>query len=131
MFRKIFAVLWLALACLAILATPASANVLQSATATANCQGYNLTAVAHNLGIGTTYTINYNFVLTCNGGSPVNVPGTIVFKATAHVMTVSQSGTFPGLAGTCTVTGTAVLVDKFPKTIPVVVNGVAVAPLTC
>ena len=131
MFSKRSLVLCIVLGLMAILATPASANVLQSAVATANCQGYTLTAVAHDLGIGATYTINYNFVVTCSGGSPVNFPGSITFKATAHTMTVTTSGTFSGLAGNCTVTGTAVLVDKHPKSIPIIINGVLSAPLMC
>ena len=45
-------------------ALPASANVLHSATTTANCKGYSLTAVAEDLGIGHTYTIDYNFTIT-------------------------------------------------------------------
>ncbi len=131
MFNKRSFVLGIILALMAVLATPASANQLESATATANCQGFTLTASAENLAVGETYTVDYNFVLTCNGATPVNVPGSFTFKATARKMVVSTSGTFPGLAGSCVVTGTAELIDKHPKTIAIVINGVAQAPLSC
>src|ERR1039458_5894546 len=109
MFRKHSAALWIVLALLAMSTLPANANVLQSATATANCQGYTLTAVVADLQKGKTYVIDYNFVLTCNGAPPVNVPGSITFIATAKSQTVTASGAFPGLAGNCVVTGTATL----------------------
>jgi hypothetical protein len=131
MFQKHSAILWMVLALIAISAVPASAHQLQSATATANCQGYNLTATAVALGIGKTYTIDYNFTITCNGGAPVNVPGTITFIATAKTMTVTASGKLPGLVGTCVVTGTAFLVADKDKVRVITINGVKVAPLTC
>src|SRR5690349_9034696 len=106
MFKRSSALLWVVLGVMAISAVPASANVLKSATATADCQGYSLTAVTKFLSIGKTYTINYNFAITCNGGATVNVPGSITFVATANTMTVTASGTFSGLSGSCTVTGT-------------------------
>jgi uncharacterized protein (UPF0333 family) len=87
----------------AISAVPASAHQLQSASATANCQGYNLSVVAVALTIGRTYTVDYNFTITCNGGTPVNVPGSFKFVATANTMTVTTSGTFSGLSGSCVV----------------------------
>ena len=49
MFTKRSLAIGIVLGLMTILATPASANVLQSAVATANCQGYTLTAVAHDL----------------------------------------------------------------------------------
>ena len=135
MFNKRSSILGIILGLVAILAIPASANTLQSATATANCQGYTLTAVAGDLVKNKTYTIDYNFTLTRNGGPPVNVPGTIVFTAAANTppTTVTASGTFPGLAGsTCVVTGTAALmVGTTPKQIPIVINGAKSTSLTC
>src|ERR1017187_6785291 len=131
MFTKRASILGIVLGLMAILSMPASANVLKSATATANCQGYSLTAVAGDLVPNKTYTITYNFSLTCNGGLPVNVPGSIVFKATASSMTVTTSGTFPGLAGSCVGTGTAALQVGLAKQIPIIINGVKSAPLSC
>src|ERR1039458_8472406 len=131
MCTKRASILGIVLGLMAILSMPASANVLKSATATANCQGYSLTAVAGDLVPNKTYTITYNFSLTCNGGLPVNVPGSIVFKATASSMTVTTSGTFPGLAGSCVVTGTAALQVGLAKQIPIIINGVKSAPLSC
>jgi len=130
MFKKRSSILWIILGLMAILAAPANANVLKSATATANCQGYTLTAVAQNLAVGRTYTIDYNFAITCNGGSTVNVPGSVTFKATAKTMTVTASGAFSGLTGSCTVSGTANLKGTKPI-ITIIINGVAVAPLSC
>ena len=131
MLRKYSITLWLVLAFMALSALPASANVLHSATATANCQGYTLTAVAEDLAIGTTYTIAFNFTITCNGGTPVNVPGSITFKATANTMTVTTSGSFSGLSGSCPITGTADLEVGLEKKIPVIINGVPTALLNC
>jgi hypothetical protein len=131
MLRKHSIALWILLALMAVSALPASANVLHSATATANCQGYTLTAVAGNLAIGTTYTIDYTFTITCNGGTPVNVPGSITFKATASTMTVTQSGSFSGLSGSCLVTGTAALEVGLKKKIPIIINGSPIALLNC
>jgi len=134
MFNKRSSILGIILGLVAILAIPASANTLQSATATANCQGYTLTAVAGDLVKNKTYTIDYNFTLTCNGGAPVIVPGTITFTAAANTppTTVTASGTFAGLAGsTCVVTGTAALMVENDKQIPIVINGGKSASLTC
>jgi len=133
MFKKHSALLWIVLGILAISARPALANKLDSATATANCQGYTLTAVAGDLQPGKVYTIDYNFTITCSGGSPVNVPGTISFTATAKTQTVTVSGSFPGggLTGSCVVTGTAALEVGKDKQIAILINGVTQAPLTC
>ncbi|MGB8012320.1 MAG: putative Ig domain-containing protein, partial [Terriglobales bacterium] len=132
MFRKQSAALWIALACLLMLALPASAHVLKSATATANCQGYNLALLGEDLTIGQTYVINYAFTLTCNGGTPVSVPGSVSFTATAKTQTLTASGTFPGTAGTsCVITGTATLEVGKDKAVPIVINGLKKAPLTC
>jgi hypothetical protein len=133
MFKKHSALLWIVLGILAISARPALANKLDSATATANCQGYTLTAVAGDLQPGKVYTIDYNFTITCSGGSPVNVPGTISFTATAKTQTVAVSGSFPGggLTGSCVVTGTAALEVGKDKQIAILINGVTQAPLTC
>ena len=133
MLKKHSASLWIVLALLAMSALPARANTLESATATANCQGYSLIAVAEDLSPGKTYVVDYNFTITCNGGSPVNVPGSITFKATAKTQTVTASGTFPGLsgAGSCVVTGTAALEVGKDKAIVIIINGVTKAPLSC
>ena len=131
MLRKHSIALWIVLALMAVSALPANANILHSATATANCQGYTLTAVAGNLEIGTTYTIDYTLTITCNGGTPVNVPGSITFKATASTMTVTQSGSFSGLSGSCLVTGTAALQVGLKKKIPIIINGSTTALLNC
>src|SRR5579862_8286303 len=91
------------------------ANVLTSATATANCQGYTLTLNAADLSPGTTYTINYIFWIACGGASPTtaspSVTGSITFTATAITATEVVTGTFGssgGMSG-CAVIGQATL----------------------
>src|SRR6202166_2907385 len=123
--------LWIVLGLVTISAVPASAHQLQSASATANCQGYNLSVVAVALTVGRTYTVDYNFTITCNGGTPVNVPGSFNFVATAGTMTVTTSGTFSGLSGSCVVTGTAFLVAATNKIRTIIINGGTSATLTC
>ena len=55
--QKHSAVLLIALSMMAMLALPARASILTSATATANCQGYQMTVNADELTVGTAYTI--------------------------------------------------------------------------
>ena len=123
--------LWIILGLVAISAVPASAHQLQSASATANCEGFNLSVVAVALTVGRTYTVDYNFTITCNGGTPVNVPGSFKFVASATTMTVTTSGTFSGLSGHCVVTGTAFLVAGTPKVRTIIINGGTSATLDC
>ena len=61
----------------------------------------------------------------------MNVPGSITFKATASTMTVTQSGSFSGLSGSCLVTGTAALEVGLKKKIPIIINGSTIALLNC
>jgi len=129
--RAASAIPWLVLGLVAILAVPASAHQLQSASATANCQGYNLSVVAVGLTVGRTYTVDYNFTITCDGGQPINVPGSFTFVATAKTMTVTTSGQFPGLSGKCVVTGTAFLKAATPKVRTIIINGGPSATLDC
>ncbi|MFZ0799032.1 MAG: hypothetical protein WCA13_12475 [Terriglobales bacterium] len=123
--------LWMVLALVAISAVPASAHVLKSATATANCQGFTLTLAAADLTPGATYVIDYTFTITCNNGSPTTVPGTVTFTATGKTATVTASGTFSGLSGNCVVTGTAALEVGKDKEIPIIINGGSSATLSC
>jgi hypothetical protein len=98
------------IALLALCATPAWANHLTGATATANCEGYRLSVNAVDLTEGATYTIDYSLTVTCSGGSPVTFKGATTFKATASSETVTTAGgTFTGLTGGCEVTGSATL----------------------
>lgn len=101
------------LAGLAFSAGVAMANVLMSASATANCQGYNLTVNATDLTVGTTYTIDYSLTVTCGSGSPMTFPGSTTFQATDSAETVTTAGgTFTGLTGGCSVTGSATLTSS-------------------
>ena len=131
MLKKSVILVWMVLGLVAISAVPASAHQLRSASATANCKGYNLSVLAVALTVGRTYTVDYNFTITCNGGQPVNVPGSFTFVATATTMTVTTSGQFPGLSGTCVVTGTAFLVAGTEKIRTIIINGGTSATLNC
>jgi len=64
---------------LSVLPAMANPNVLASATATADCNGYTLTVNAIHLTVGTHYTLDYTFTLNC-GGTTTTVPGSISFK---------------------------------------------------
>ena len=117
---------------MALLALPAAANILTSATATANCRGYALSVNATDLTIGRTYTVDYSFTVTCDGGSPVTIPGSVTFTATASTETITASGTFGGTADTCIVTGSAILISS-GSTVTIDINGQGMSPakLTC
>jgi len=96
MLKKRSVALLAALGMMVISALPASANILTSATATANCQGYAMTVNATDLTVGTTYTIDYSSTVTCVSSSPVTIPGSVTFTATASSMMVTASGAFAG-----------------------------------
>jgi len=116
---------------------PAFANILTSATATANCQGYSLSVHAIDLTIGDTFTIDYSFQVTC-GSSSQSISGKITFTASASTATETASGTFPsgtfsGNGGDCDVTGTAKLTSS-GSTVAININGRgagAATPLSC
>ena len=113
MFKRYLLVLGIVFGLLVMFATPAMANVLTGATATANCTGYRLTVNAIDLTEGTTYTIDYSLTVTCSGGLPVTFKGVTTFKATASTETVTTAGgTFTGLTGSCEVTGSATLTSS-------------------
>jgi hypothetical protein len=109
----------------------ANPNVLASATATADCNGYTLTVNAIHLTVGTQYTVDYSFTLNC-GGTITTVPGNITFTATATNVTKTVSVSWPNspLGTDCDVTGTATLTIS-GSTKPIVINGANSATLTC
>lgn len=127
---KHFAV-WIVFAVFALSAKPAMANVLTSASATADCNGYTLTVNASHLTVGTHYTIDYSFTLSC-GGSTTTVPGTISFTATATTATKTVTVSWPNapLTTNCTVTGSATLTSS-GSTVEIVINGSSSAALSC
>lgn len=129
--KKHLAVCVFVLGLLVMFAIPVLANILTGATATADCNGYTLTVNASDLTIGTMYTIDSTFTLTC-GGSPTTVPGTISFTAGATTATETLSATWPTspLTTNCTVTGSATLTSS-NSTVPITINGVASATLNC
>jgi hypothetical protein len=133
MLRKRLTFLGLVVGLLTMFASLAMAHILTSATATANCTGYSLTVNATDLTKHTTYTIDYTFTVTCGSSSPVTIPGSVTFKATAVTLTETASGSWsPGtVVGSCTVTGTATLTSS-GSMVSININGTtSPAPLTC
>ena len=128
MLRKRLASLGLVFGLLVMFATPASANILTEATATANCTGYSLTVDATDLTKGKSYTIKYAFKVTSNGTS-TTFPGTITFTATGSTATETASGTW-SLTADSTVTGSATLTSS-GSTKPIIINGSSSATLNC
>jgi len=124
--KKRLTFLGIAIALMTILVTPAVANTLKTATATANCAGYSLTVSATDLSPGTTYTINYTFTVT---PPSTTFSGTITFTATASAATETASGTW-SLTSNSTVTGSATLTNS-GSTRPITINGSSSATLSC
>src|SRR5262249_39528501 len=73
------------------------------------CQTFNVSFPVSNLfyNIGTPFTVEYNFTVTCNGTAQ-SFPGFVTFTPTSESETVTTQGTW-NLAGGCTVSGTASL----------------------
>src|SRR5579862_5730625 len=114
----------------------AKANILSSASAIADCSGYTLTVNATELSPGISYTIVYSFTLICGGSTSV-IPGSINFTTTNNgsstdfTATETVTGTWgSGLSSNCTATGSATLTSS-GSTVPITVNGVVSAPLSC
>ena len=118
---------------LAVFALSAMANILASASATADCNGYTLTMNSSDLTAGTTYTIDFTFTLTCGGSSTI-VPGSKTFTATGTTATVTATGTWPTspLTTDCTVSmGSATLTSSGSTINNFLINGASSASLTC
>ena len=126
-----FVILGVVFAMFALSAVPAMANVLTSASATADCNGYTLTVTATHLIVGNHYTIDYTFTLTCEGLT-TTVPGSISFTATATTVSKTVTASWPNapLSTNCTVTGSATLTSS-GSTVDIVVNNSSSAALSC
>lgn len=113
---------------LMLCATVAFANFISGASATADCSGYTLTVNLADLTVGTNYTIDYTFDLTCGGSTS----GSINFTATDVTATETATGTWSGgtLSTNCGVSGTATLVGH--NEVSITINGSSSgASLTC
>jgi len=120
----------LVLGLLLVFAIPALANILSSATATADCSGFTLNVNATDLSVGTEYTIDYTFTLTC-GGTITLVNGSKTFTATAATAMVSTTGSWPTpLTTSCTVTGSATLTSSGSMA-TITFGGVSTGTLDC
>ena len=115
----------------AVFALSALANILTSASATADCSGYTLTVKASDLVANTMYTIDYSFILTC-GGSMTTVSGSIPFTAgaTTSTQTVTKPWSTTPLTTNCTATGTATLTSS-GSTVNITFNGSTSVALNC
>lgn len=125
---KRLAALALGFGLVATFATPAMANVLTGATATANCTGYSLTVHANDLTKGRMYTIKYTLTVTSNG-TTTTFPGTITFTATGYTATETASGSW-SLTADSTITGSVTLTSS-GSTKPIIINGSSTATLNC
>jgi len=125
---KRLAVMGLIFGPLAMLSTPAEANVLTGATANANCAGYMLTVKAAELSPGTAYTIKYTLTFT-SGIGVRTFPGTITFTAAGGTATETASATWD-LNVHGTLTGTATLTSS-GSTVHMTINGSSSATLSC
>ena len=132
MVKKHLLVFGLVLSLAVIFAIPVLANVLNSATATADCSGFTLTFNAADLSPGTQYTIDYTFTLTCNGPAQL-VTGSTTFTPTLATQTVTATGTWPGspLSTNCTVSLGSATLTASGSTVSVTINGSASASLNC
>ena len=115
-----------------MLANPAHANILDSATATVDCNGFNVTVLASGLIPGTTYEIDFTLTLTPTSGPAIPVTGKIDFVAGSSSVSEGASGTWPGapLTQPYTVTGTATLASN-GSTVPITFNGADSIDLSC
>jgi len=107
---------WVTLfALLAMHPIAASANVLESATATMRC-GCNRSTIsvsAADLTVGTDYVINYTVKVTPISGPAITVSSQILFTATASIETVSAKIPLGGLPlGTYSLSGSAILASS-------------------
>ena len=121
-------------AILVLVALPLLANILTSASATADCSGYTLTVSATDLvRENAPYTVNYSFNLTCQS-SPVNGSITINFSDIDDNgnATVQATGSWPGapLTTNCNVNGSATLTSS-GSTQPIIINGSLSPTLSC
>jgi hypothetical protein len=134
MLHKRLVLLSITLVLLAFSALPASANILTSATATADCSGYTLTVSAVDLQpANAPYTVDFTFNLSCQS-TPVT--GSITINASDidsnGNATVTASGSWPSspLNTLCSVSGMATLTSS-GSTQNIVINGQTSATLSC
>lgn len=115
-----------------IFAIPALANILTSATATADCSGFTLTVNAADLTVNTQYTIDFTFTLTCPGSATIVKTGTITFTASGSTATETATGTWQTspLSTNCTVIGSATLTNS-GSMVTITINGSGSASLSC
>jgi hypothetical protein len=130
--KRHFAVLGLVLSLVLMTAGSARANVLTSATATADCSGYILTVTATSLAVGTPYTIDFTFALTPTSGPPITVNGSIDFTATSSTEIVTDTASWPSapLSVNYTVTGSATITSS-GSTLTITFNGSPSLVLSC
>ena len=107
---------WVTLfALLAMHPIAASANVLESATATMRCacNRSTISVSAADLTVGTDYVINYTVKVTPISGPAITVSSQILFTATASIETVSAKIPLGGLPlGTYSLSGSAILASS-------------------
>jgi hypothetical protein len=115
----------LVLALFITFSSQARANVITGANADVTCSGYNLMVTAIILDPNDTYTLDYTFTLTPGGGgTPIVVPGDVMFQPPTFTYVIPASGTWPGtLVGTYTVTGNTLLTSDPSINPPITFDG--------
>ena len=115
MFPKYLGFCGMILGCLALQATPASAQELTSAIATigCGCGQSSLTISATGLTVGANYVVNYSVTATPVSGSPTAISSAFDFTAKQSSQTVKA--TIPlGRLSACATTGSIACVDSGP-----------------
>ncbi len=109
MFHKHSVSVCILLVLMAVLATPAGAQTLAFANASASCQNFYFDVQATGLTLYQQYTVAYVYTVTCNG-VPTTVPESLSFTnyngSNNNFTETISSGFIPWssqLAGSCTV----------------------------
>ena len=95
---------------LVLFGTQAFANHIDTAVAKVTCTSYSLTVSASELTPGTSYTINYQIVLTPPSGSPTTITGLISFTGlSSGTFSTTITKALGPLTANYTLSGTATL----------------------
>ena len=98
---------------LALFASPAKANHIDSANGSATCSTFSLTVSGSELSdTGVSFVVNYTIILTPTSGSPTIISNSLLLSPDAqNNATTTVPGTFTPLTGNFTVSGSATLTE--------------------
>lgn len=125
MIKRCSTIFGLVLALFVTFSSQARANVITNANADVTCSGYDLMVTAIILDPNDIYTLDFTFTLTpSGGGTPIVVPGDVMFQPPTFTYVIPASGTWPTtLMGTYTVTGNALLTSDPQINPPITFDG--------